>query len=129
MSHIVQIQTQVRDAAAVRAACQRLQLEPPQEGTFRLFASQATGLGVRLRGWKFPVVCELPTGTLRFDNYGGRWGHQDRLGEFLQAYAAEKTRIEARRKGFAVTEQRLANGSIRLTIQVGAGSAGTGGVA
>ena len=49
MSHIVEIKTQVRDAAAVRDACQRLKLDKPQQGTFRLFGSQATGLAVRLR--------------------------------------------------------------------------------
>jgi hypothetical protein len=37
----------------------------------------------------------------------------------LQAYAVEKTKIEARRKGHAVTEQQLADGSIKLTVQVG----------
>jgi hypothetical protein len=32
MSHTVQIQTQVKDAAAVRAACQRLNLPAPVQG-------------------------------------------------------------------------------------------------
>jgi len=35
----------------------------------------------------------------------------------------EKARIEARRKGYAVTEQQLADGSIKLTIQVNGGAA------
>ena len=54
MSHIVTIETEVRDAAAVRAACSRLKLQQPEEGTFDLYGGQATGLAVRDRmvdGW------------------------------------------------------------------------------
>jgi hypothetical protein len=37
----------------------------------------------------------------------------------MQAYAVEKARIEARRRGHSVVEQPLPDGSIRLTIRVG----------
>ncbi len=37
MSHIVTIKTEVRDAAAVRAACRRLGLSEPVQGNARLF--------------------------------------------------------------------------------------------
>jgi hypothetical protein len=77
------------------------------------------GLAVQLAGWHYPAVCNLSTGKVEFDNYGGRWGDQAELDRFLQAYAVEKAKIEARRKGQSVTEQSLANGSIKLTIQVG----------
>lgn len=53
MSHIVTIQTQVRDPAAIERACERLQLPPPQTGTHRLFTNEATGLAVQLVGWRF----------------------------------------------------------------------------
>jgi hypothetical protein len=119
MSHIVRIETQVRDPVAVRSACARLGLAAPEEGTFQLFTSQATGLAVRLPGWNYPVVCHAETGELAFDNYGGAWGDRARLDEFLQAYAIEKARLEARRQGHAVTEQRLASGEVKLTIEVG----------
>ncbi len=33
MSHIVTIQTQVRDSIAVHAACRRLQWQPPLQGS------------------------------------------------------------------------------------------------
>jgi hypothetical protein len=123
MSHIVTIKTQVRDAAAVRTACQRLGLPPPQEGTATLFSGQATGLIVKLPGWSFPVVCELPTATLKFDNYLGAWGEQKELSKFLQMYAVEKAKSEAHRLGHAVSEQRLADDSIKLNIQVQRGAA------
>ena len=59
------------------------------------------------------------TAKIAFDNFGGRWGEQRHLNRFLQGYAVEKARIEARRRGHTVTEQALADGSIKLTIQVG----------
>ena len=122
MSHIVQIQTQVRDAAAVAAACRRLGLPPPVQRTAKLFSSTATGLTVQLPGWTYPVVCDLSSGQLQYDNYGGRWGAPEKMAEFLQAYACERAKIEARKKGHTVSEQTLADGSIKLTIQVAGGA-------
>ena len=119
MSHIVQIKTEVRDTVAVQAACQRLGLEVPVPGTVTLFATEATGLLVKLPGWIYPVVFDTKSGQVRFDNYGGRWGEQVQLDRFLQAYAVEKATLEARRKGHTVTEQTLDNGSIKLTVTVG----------
>ena len=119
MSHIVQIKTEVRDGIAVQAACQRLGLDAPVAGTVTLFATEATGLLVRLPGWIYPVVFDTRSGQVRFDNYGGRWGEQVQLDRFLQAYAVEKATLEARRKGHSVTEQTLDNGSIKLTVKVG----------
>ena len=100
MSHIVTIQTKVRDPAAVAAACQRLGLAAPVQGTARLYSSEATGLLVQLPGWQYPVVIDPTTGEVRYDNFGGRWGEQSQLDRFLQLYAVEKTRLEARKKGY-----------------------------
>ena len=123
MSHIVEIQTEVRDAAAVRAACHRLQLSQPVHGTSKLFSGEVTGLAVQLPNWRYTVVCDIATGKLHFDNFMGRWGDQKHLDAFLQVYAVEKARIEARKKGHTVTEQQLADGSIKLTVQVQGGAA------
>jgi hypothetical protein len=119
VSHIVKIQTQIKDAAAVRAACERLKLPAPVHGKHRLFSEQVEGLAVQLPDWNYPVVADLATGQLKFDNYGGAWGKQEHLDRFLQVYACEKAKIEARRRGHSVTEQTLADGAIKLTIQVG----------
>ena len=119
MSHIVEIQTQVRDLAAARTACERLGLEAPTEGRARLFSGEAAGLIVKLPDWKYPVVFDVTTGEARYDNYNGRWGDQAQLERFLQTYAVEVTKIEARKKGHLVTEQPLADGSIKLTVTVG----------
>jgi hypothetical protein len=119
MSHIVEIKTEVRDETAVQSACQRLHLPRATRGTFQLYSSTETGLGIELPHWKYPVVANTETGQLRYDNFGGRWGSQDFLDQFLQAYACEKTKIEARRKGHSVVEQQLPNGSVKLTVSVG----------
>jgi hypothetical protein len=119
LSHIVEVKTEVRDEQAVRAACVRLQLAPPEHKTVRLFSATATGLCVQLPGWNYPVVANLATGQLQYDNYQGHWGEQGRLNQFLQGYAVEKAKIEARKKGHSVTETSLQDGSIRVTVKVG----------
>ena len=122
MSHIVSIATRVRDPVALAAACRRLGLAEPVVGTATLFASQASGQIVRLPGWTYPVVIDTASGAVRYDNYGGAWGAHGQLDRLLQAYAAEKAKIEARRSGHSVIEQSLPDGSIKLTIQVGGGA-------
>ena len=91
MSHIVRIQTEVRDGAAVFAACRRRQLAEPVAGKHRLFSSEVEGLAVNLRDWSYPAVCKLETGEVLYDNFGGRWGEQRELDQFMQAYAVEKS--------------------------------------
>jgi hypothetical protein len=122
VSHIVTIRTEVRDPAAVAAACRRLGLPEPVQGTAKLFEGEAAGLLVRLPGWLYPLVLDTDAGQVRFDNYAGAWGEQKQLNKFLQAYAVERAKIEARKKGYTATEQPLADGSIRLTINVGGAS-------
>jgi len=122
VSHLVTIETQVRDPVAVAAACRRLSLDEPRHETVELYSGQVTGLAVRLPQWHYPVVCDLASGQLKYDNFGGYWGQQRHLDRFLQAYAVEKARSEARRQGHSVTEQSLADGSIKLVVQVGGGA-------
>lgn len=109
----------MRCEAAVQSACKRLQLPTPTRGTFELYNSTETGLGIELPDWKYPLVANTETGELRFDNYEGRWGSQKFLNQFLQAYAAERVKIEVRKKGHSVVEQRLDDGSVKLTVRVG----------
>jgi hypothetical protein len=119
VSHIVSIQTEVRDPVAVAGACRRLGLSEPVHGTASLFSGEATGLLVKLPGWLYPVCIDTASGTVKFDNYAGSWGDQEHLDKFMQIYAVEKARIEARKRGHSVVEQALSDGSIRLTVQVG----------
>ncbi len=122
MSHIVQIQTEIRDLASVQAACDRLSLPRPAFGETKLFSTSATGWAVQLPDWRFPIVCDITTAKIAFDNYGGRWGHESQLHKFLQAYAVERAKREARLQGHSVQEQLLADGSICVQIAVASSS-------
>ena len=119
MSHIVTVETQVRDAAAVLEACARLRWRAPQFGNHRLFVTSVDGLAVYAPDWRFPIVCDLPSGRLHYDNYGGVWGDVKELDRFKQRYAVEKATIEARKLGRSVLEQSLPDGTVKLTISAG----------
>jgi hypothetical protein len=116
MSHIVAIQTQVRDPATVGLACQRLKLLPPVQGTAKLFAGEAKGLILQFPGWRYPVVIDTTSGTVQYDAFGGRWGDEQHLHRFLQIYLTERTKLEAHKHGYSVQEQVLDNGSIKLEV-------------
>ena len=120
MSHIVTIKTRVHDSAAVSAACTRLGLPTPKQGTARLFSGECAGLLVLLPGWQYPAVIDTQTGNVNYDNFEGHWGDQQQLNKFLQMYAVEKAKLEARKKGFQVSEQTFQDGSIKLQIIEGA---------
>ncbi len=116
MSHIVEIETEVRDEHAVRQACNRLHWNAPSFGSFELFGSSVEGLGVQPPDWRYPIVCDLQSGRLQFDNYNGRWGDPVELDRFRQNYAVEKTKLEARKSGHSVVEKRLADGCVELVV-------------
>ena len=116
MSHLVVIETRVHDSAALSAACHRLGLAEPIHGNVRLFSGEATGLSVNLPGWQYPIVIDTRVGSIKYDNYEGRWGNQAELERLLQMYAVEKAKLEARKKGYCVTEQVRQDGSIVLQI-------------
>ena len=77
----------------------RLSLPIPKQGTAKLFSGEATGLLVQLPGWEYPAVIDTLTGSISYDNFEGSWGDQQHLSKFLQMYAVEKAKLEARKKG------------------------------
>jgi hypothetical protein len=116
MSHIVTVTTQLRDPAAITAACHRLGLATPVQGTAQLYSGEATGLLVQFPGWQYPAVIDTATGQVRYDTFEGTWGDEVHLARFIQAYAVERTKLEARKRGFLVSEQALEDGSIRVQV-------------
>ena len=50
MSHVVTIKTEVRDAAAVRAACRSLSLAEPIQGKTKFFSGEVEGSGCATAG-------------------------------------------------------------------------------
>ena len=119
MSHIITIQVEVKDFDSIRAACRRLKLKEPVHGKAVVFNAEVEGVIVHLPRWNYPIVCLLNTGEVKYDNFGGEWGDQKYLDKFVQTYSIEKATLEARRKGYSVVEQPLADGSVKLTVNIG----------
>lgn len=88
MSHTSEIETKMKDAAALREACIALGLPAPTENTtVRLFdGTEIRGTSVRLQGWQYPIAIQAD-GSVKYDNYEGRWGKIERLNELRQQYA------------------------------------------
>jgi len=63
LSHVVTVKTQIRDASAVMAACQRTGLPAPVQGKTRLFSGEVEGLAVQLPDWQYPIVADLASGS------------------------------------------------------------------
>lgn len=120
MSHIVTIQTKVQDPIAIDSACLRLNLPAVVQGAAKLYSGEAAGLILQLPDWQYPAVIDTTSGEIQFDNYNGAWGDRQHLDRFLQMYAVEKAKLEARKKGFTATETTLADGSIKVSIHEGA---------
>jgi len=119
MSHIVTIAVEVRDLDAIRSACRRLELAEPVVGRATLLEREIEGVLVRLPDWVFPIVCDLDSGQVHYDNYENKWGEKKHLDRFVQMYGIEKATLEARRAGYSVIEQSLGDGSVKLTINTG----------
>jgi hypothetical protein len=44
------------------------------------------------------------------------WGDPVHLAKFIQIYSVEKAKLEARKRGYQVSEQALQDGSIKVQI-------------
>jgi hypothetical protein len=119
MSQIVSIQAKIHDPVAVAAACTRLGLAAPGQGTAKLYSGEAEGLIVQLPGWKYPTVIDTLSGTVSYDNFEEIWGEQRCLENFFQAYLVEKAKSEARKAGLTCSEQVLEDGSVKIQIETG----------
>lgn len=118
MSHIASVEVQMKDRAALVAACNRLGIDPPETVTNYKFydGTVISGESVKLKDWLYPVVFDA-NGKAWFDNFNGSWGKPEQLNALKQAYAVEAAKSKARQQGFAVTEQRLPSGQIKLVCR------------
>lgn len=125
MSHIVSIETKIRDLEALPAACLRLGGELVIGQKQFKWWSHKPGVcdhAVRFRGAKYEIgVVKVAGGyELKYDDYQSG-GLQEfvgpKAGLLIQAYAIEKTKLTARRQGKRVIgEHRQADGSIMLRL-------------
>ena len=61
------------------------------------------------RAWISEFDQTRTSGGTRYDD---KW-----LGQLKQAYGVEKTRVEAKKRGYRVSEQKLDDGRVRLVIR------------
>ncbi len=124
MSHISKIELEVKDLGTLKQACTRLGLTLFEgQKTFKWYgeedgrcdhAIQIPGatyeIGVTKAGNLFELQCDY------FDSAIGKAIGQNG-GLLKQAYAIERTKTEARRKGYSVIEKKTDAG-IRLHVRV-----------
>ncbi|OGV64620.1 MAG: hypothetical protein A3K19_29785 [Lentisphaerae bacterium RIFOXYB12_FULL_65_16] len=121
MSHFTTIEVQIKDVAALRAACAELGLELRENAVARGYGSSRVrgDYVIRLKGPYDVALTRQPHG---FGLAADLWdGHVERelgpgLGRLKQLYGVHKATAEARRKGLTVRRQALANGGIRLAL-------------
>jgi hypothetical protein len=123
MSHISKIELEVRDLGILGQACARLGLKLIRnQRTYRWYGKEAQcdhvitvpganyEIGVRKTGGLYELNCDYF--DPRIEKAIGRKG-----GLLKQAYGVQKTKVEARKKGYSVTERQTENG-IRLHVRV-----------
>jgi hypothetical protein len=123
MSHISKIELKVKDLGVLAQACTRLGLSLVKgQKTFRWYGQEAQcdhcikvpgasyEIGVLTRSGAYELNCDF------YDkNLEKVLGQKGRL--LKQAYAAEKTRIEARKKGYSVIERQTETG-IQIHVRI-----------
>lgn len=144
MSHITKIEIEVTDLEALKAACRRLKLSfIENQKTYRWYGSRVgnetlpEGLtledlgkcdhAIKVPGASYEIGIRKDKNRHRllWDNWkaGGLEQVIGRgAGLLKQAYGLEKTKREARRKGYSLYETKNANGSITLKVSVGGGA-------
>ncbi len=123
MSHFADIQTEIRDIKALKAACAEMGLSVQENATARGYGEN-TRRGefvIKLKGPYDIAVNKAENGTYAFttDWWGGHVEKEvgSKFGKLLQMYGVCKAQIEARKKGFMTRRQALKDGSIKLFIQ------------
>jgi len=123
MSHISKIELTVNDLSILGQACARLGLELIRaKKSFKWYGNEAPcGHAIRVPGAEYEIGiidingiyelnCDFFDRSLE-EVIGKQWGL------LKQAYAVEKTGVEARRKGYSVLERRTDNG-IRIHVRI-----------
>ena len=122
MSHFTDIKTQIKDLAALKAACAELGLTVEENAEARGFADNRIRAEhvIRLHGPYDVALNRQPDGTyaVTADLWNGYVEQElgKDFGRLKQLYGVHKTVLEARRKGLTVRRTTAPNGSIRLAL-------------
>jgi len=122
MSHFTSIDVQVKDIAALRAACQELGLDMLENTEARGYGSNRIhgDFVIRLKGPYDVALQRQPDGTYRLT--ADLWqGHVEKelgngFGRLKQLYGVHKATLESRKRGLSVRRQNRADGTIHLAL-------------
>jgi hypothetical protein len=127
MSHLTRIELELQDLQVLKSACKRLNLEFRQDQKeFVWFARRRTSCEavIKVPGANYEIGIirnqDRKGYNLQTDFYDKNIGRAigPNGGLLKQAYAIEKGKLEARKKGYQVFEQQTQNG-IQLRIRIG----------
>ena len=111
MSHTVKVQTQIKDLQLVRNAVKELNKIFGEEEyrvietgnvSVRFYQGKKAvknGIVLKIKGWEYPILIDLDTGEIYYDNYNGKWGNSKKLNQFKQAYAVQMALKIAEKQG------------------------------
>jgi len=120
MSHTVKRKTTVKNLTALKRALSKIAgAKLLGNDRYQFYSGSATGIGISLPNWRYPIVVDTQTGEVAFDNYEGRWGDQHDLDNMLQKYAVEAATMQAEALGANYEVATLDNGDIKITVNVG----------
>jgi len=128
MSHFTEIDIQIKDIAALRAACIELGLTLLENEIARGYGKNSIrgDYVIKLSGpYDIAVNRSADHYTFVTDTWGGHVEKEVGNGfcKIKQLYGVHKATLEARKKGLTIRRQNLANGQVRLTIaQLGVAS-------
>ena len=122
MSHFTSIKTQITDIAALRSACQELNLNLREKGRARGYNGRHhKGDWVIVLPGPYDIALnQQPDGAfgLTTDWWGGSVAQAvgENYGKLLQLYGVHKASAEARKRGLSVARQARTDGSIKLVL-------------
>ena len=124
MSHISKIELEVKDLATLRQACTRLGLNMLEgKKTFKWYGQEDGRCDhvIRIPGANYEIGVTRAGGLyeLQCDYYDSALEKTigQNAGLLKQAYAIERTKTEARRKGYSIIEKKTDSG-VRLHVRV-----------
>jgi len=124
MSHITKIELEVKDFETLARACTRLGMElVAGQKSFKWYGNEDGSCDHAIKipqaRYEIGVAKTGETYELKCDYYDQAIGKTigSNGGLLKQAYAVERTKTEARRKGYTVIEKKAESG-IRLHVQI-----------
>ena len=109
MSHTLEVKSaEVKDMAVLANVCNRLGYTLTMGQGARLYGGAQSGLAsVAIPGWHYPVVVD-ESGNLKYDNYGGNWGAQEKVNALIHEYSVEATLQSLSLQGMSGFRQEVA---------------------